>query len=135
MSKQKDETKTQETAAVEVSRFAVATFEENGFEKLTLPPFVTPDSIPIGGAVIGKIIKVIGDFTGKEGMEDTKNIWMQNAGGEFLLPMTGVIGNALLKVNGGEGSIIGKTLAVKRLPDEKDKKFHNRMFMFEVFIK
>jgi hypothetical protein len=111
-----------------------------GLKKLTLPPMLSPEQIPVNAVVSGKIIALANSISGRADMKESKLIHLQHeTGQEFLLPMTGVIKKA---IGGNEGvtANIGKTLFVKRTPDGETVKYGKpgdapkKVFMFDVYI-
>lgn len=117
------------------------------FQRLSLPDFVKPDSVPIGGAVCGRVVKIIGNFTSDPKMDDTQNLWMElgylmpdgsiemdKGGKEILFPITGTLGQSLLHIRGQERSIVGRKLIIVRKADGKDSNYDNKMFVFESIL-
>ena len=114
---------------------AVAAAIPAGLVKLTLPPLLKPDTIPIGSMVSGEIIALANSVSGKESMRESKLIHLRHDNGaEFLLPLTGVIKKAI-GGNDGVTANIGKKLFVVRQPDGAAANFGgNKMFMFDVYL-
>src|SRR5216684_749186 len=105
------------------------------YEKLTLPPFIAPDDIPVGAGVEGTVLRVIGNFTGDPEMDHTKNLVLQiKTGEEIMIPVTGVLGQSIASLGGPQG-VVGRDLVVVRLPDSISKNYKNKMFMFDVYIR
>ena len=70
--------------------------EMAGAERLNLPEMVNFKQMPIGMTVSGVVVKLVENFTGKKDMRKARLIQCQHkSGAEFLLPLTGVIKNAL----------------------------------------
>lgn len=112
-----------------------------GVKKLTLPPMLPPDQIPVKGIVSGVIIALAASISGRADMRESKLIHLRHESGqEFLLPMTGVIKKA---IGGNEGveKNIGKTLIIVRAPDGETTKYGKpgepakKVFMFDVYMK
>jgi hypothetical protein len=106
-----------------------------GLRKVSRPPLIKPDSIPVGALVSGEILELSPSFSKKKNMENSKLIKMRHANGsEFFFPLTGVIKNSL----GGESGVtenIGKTLHLVRLADGKAANYGgNKMFQFDVYL-
>lgn len=138
----KNKNKPQNTAAgsmptFDISKYVTQTSDQElkqglKAEKVTLPPFVKPDSIPVGAVIIGQIHAIIGDFTGREGMEDCQNLILKLADGELVtIPVTGTLQQSLLRVPVPH---VGKTIAIKRQLDGIDAHFKRSMFMFDVWV-
>jgi hypothetical protein len=107
-------------------------------ERRNMPAMFKPGDVPVGGAVVGEIIKFLASpvSTIKGNL-----VWLRhNSGQEFTFPVTGVIRNALApgvkdddeKLMETLDKEIGKILICKRLPD-KSSKYAKSMFMFDVF--
>ena len=107
-----------------------------GAKKLTLPPLLKPDSIPVGSMICGEILALAESVSGKESMRESKLIHLRHdSGEEFLFPLTGVIKKAIGGFDGVNNNI-GKTLFVVRKPDGTAANFGgNKMFMFDVYLK
>jgi hypothetical protein len=64
--------------------------------KVTLPTMLDLKTVPIGTTFSGKVIRLVENFTGKSDMRKARLLYMRHrSGAEFLLPLTGVIKNAL----------------------------------------
>lgn len=111
---------------------------ESQAEKLNLPEFLEPDSIPVGSIICCKVLDVIGDFTGRKDMADAKN-WIIECYSigqkpvKRMFPQGGVVEQATLKL-GADGPK-GKLIVIKRLPDSSTTKYgaEKRMFMFDIW--
>ena len=113
-------------------------------EKLNLPAMVDLKVVPVGVTISGEVVRLVENFTGREDMRKARLLYMTHASGtEFLLPVTGVIKNALKtfitedkddeEVYTLKPEIIGRTLYVTRQPDAPSKKYGGKpMFMFDV---
>lgn len=109
-------------------------------KKLTLPPLVKPDQVPIGGILTSVIVGLAASISPREDMRGSKLIHLRHENGtEFLFPLTGVIKKAL----GGEKGVtdnIGKTLIMQRQPDGETTKYTakgepaKKVFMFDVYL-
>lgn len=131
-----DETKTTDNPTTDQPKvsnamFVPANLDTAQYERVTLPTFLRPEDFPIGAMLAAKVVRIIGNFTNDPDMDDCQNLWLKNDAGEVLFPVTGVIGQALIKL----GDIVGRELVFIRLPDGKDGNFKNRMFMFDVAVK
>lgn len=104
--------------------------------KLTLPPMIKPDDVPMGQMVSGKIIALAPSLSSRSDMKNSKLIHMRHASGqEFLFPLTGVVKKAI----GGEDGVlnnVGKTLILKRSQDGETTKYggKKKVYMFDVYI-
>ena len=133
--------------------------------RLNLPPMLDIKQMPVGGGVSGVAEKIVENFTGRADMRKARLIQLKHKSGtQFLIPLTGVIKNAiksylvpddaakklmletakdakdkaeieLLDFYKLSPALAGKTLYVKRAPDSQSKKYGGKaMFMFDVFI-
>ena len=106
-------------------------------KKLTLPPLVKPEQIPVGALVTAKIVALAESISGREDMRKSKLLHLSAipAGDEFLFPFTGVIKKAL---GGDEGAAkaVGKTLYLKRTADGSTTKYGGvkKVFMFDIYL-
>ena len=115
-------------------------------ERLNLPPMLNLKEVPVKSTISGVIIKLVENFTGREDMRKARLLHLKHASGtEFLLPLSGVIKNALkpfiVEDTKDKESytlkpeIIGRTLYVTRQHDGTSKKFGGKtMFMFDVLL-
>lgn len=110
---------------------------------LTLPDFIPPGDVPIGSALIGMVLEIVGDFTGDPDMADCKNLVMQiplrpedkGKPKKIMFPITGELGQSLLRIPGSGAGLSGKILAIKRCPDRQSKKFKtNIQYHFETSL-
>lgn len=107
-----------------------------GLKKLTLPPLVKPEQVPVGGMIEAKIIALVGSISKKENMKNSKLMHLQAPDGtEFLFSLTGVIKKAI----GGEEGVtanVGKTLILVRQEDGSTEEYggKKRVFMFDVYL-
>lgn len=109
-------------------------------QKLTLPPLIKPDLIPVGSLLSGVIIAVVASISPREDMRGSKLLHMKHEyGTEFLLPLTGTIKKAVGGFDGAEKSV-GKTLFVVRQPDGETTKYSGKgepakkVYMFDVYL-
>ncbi len=109
-------------------------------KKLTLPPLLKPEMIPVGSVVSAQIVALANSISGRADMRESKLIHLRHENGtEFLLPLTGVIKKA---VGGDEGikNNVGKTLIVQRQSDGETMKYcakgepAKKVFMFDVYL-
>ena len=138
---------------------------EGEVQRLNLPAMIDLKTIPIGGLISGVCVKIVENFTGRSDMRKARLLQLKHKSGtEFLLPLTGVIKNALknhlipdeeakkamlltakdakdkaeielLDFYKLSPALAGKTLYVKRAPDSTSKKFGGKtMFMFDVLL-
>lgn len=109
-----------------------------GFKKLTLPPLLKPEQIPVGSMVSGEIIKLIDSISDKAPEGKLVHI-RHESGSEFILPLTGTIKKAL---GGFEGvkEQVGKKIVIVRMPDGETRKYTGpndppkKVFMFDVYL-
>lgn len=101
-------------------------------KRLNLPRLVNiADEFPIGSALVGEVVKIVDNFTGKPEMKGSKVLWMRHeSGAEFLFPLTGVVRKAL---EPDPEKFIGKTISIVRNPDGFSGKYKKAMFQFDVF--
>jgi len=111
-----------------------------GLKKLTLPPLLKPETIPVGAIVAGKIVALAPSISDRPSMKDSKLIHMKHdSGTEFLLPLTGTIKKAI-GGNDGVTANIGKRLVVVRNEDSSTTKYcgpgepPKKVFMFDVYL-
>jgi len=109
-------------------------------KKLTKPPMLKLDTIPVGAMVKGEVVGICDSLSPREDMRGAKLIHMKHENGaEFLLPLSGVIKKAIGGVDGVNENA-GKTLIVVRQPDGETTKYAakgegpKKVFMFDVFI-
>ena len=112
-----------------------------GFKKMNLPPLCKPETIPVGSVLSGEIVRIVPSISKRKDMADSKLIQLRHESGtEILLPMTGVIKQALGGFEGAE-KLIGKTLVVVRNPDGETTKYGSpndppkKVYMFDVYVK
>lgn len=126
------------STTVSASKYAVSAVLPKNIKKLTLPPLLKPQQIPVGQMVSGTIVALIGSISEK--VKEGKLIHLKHdSGEEFLLPLTGVIKRA---IGGFDGvtSNIGKKLFVVRQPDGETTKYSaageapKKQFMFDVYL-
>lgn len=126
-------------------------------EKLTNPPLVKPQTVPIGKTIIAVIVRLIQNFTGASDMRETLCLHLKHeTGREFMFPVTGQIKKAMEKLitytdaktrdekTGKEvtyqkgdlsAGVAGRKLFLTREPDGASKKFGGKpMFLFDVRI-
>lgn len=139
--------------------------DESQLERLNLPPMIDLKQMPIGGLISGVAEKIVENFTGRSDMRKARLLQLKHkTGTQFLVPLTGVIKNAikgyLIPDEAGKKSMLatakdakdkaeielldfyklspeltGKTLYIKRGPDSQSKKYGGKsMFMFDVLI-
>lgn len=114
----------------------VTTELPKGVKKLTMPPMIKPETVPVGSMVSGEIVALVASLSSRKDMEKSKLIHMRHeSGAEFLFPLTGVIKKAI----GGDEKItenIGNTLFLKRTPDGSTTKYGGvkKVYMFDVYI-
>ena len=111
-----------------------------GAKKLTLPPLLKPEMIPVGSVVSGKIQGLVASISPRPDMKDSKLVHLIHENGtEFLLPLTGTIKKALGGFEGAEKAT-GKVLIVKRQPDGATDKYSGKgepakkVYMFDVYL-
>lgn len=96
---QLDDTKLQMVPADNTSLYMQAAELEKEMataERLNLPQMVDLKKMPVGMTVHGAVVKLVENFTGKKDMRKARLIQCKNRNGtEFLLPLTGVIKNAV----------------------------------------
>ena len=105
-------------------------------KKLTLPPLLKTELIPIGSVVSGRLIALVPSISSRPDMKDSKLLHLQHENGtEFLLGLTGVIKKALGGYDGAEGHI-GQTIIVKRNPDGETEKYggKKKVYQFDVYV-
>jgi hypothetical protein len=107
-----------------------------GAKKLTLPPMVKPEQVPVGSVISGVIVALANSISGRADMRESKLIHLRHeSGSEFLFPLTGTIKKA---VGGNEGveANIGKTLIIHRNADSTTEKYGGvkKVFMFDVYL-
>jgi hypothetical protein len=138
---------------------------EDTVERLNLPPMLDMKMIPIGGMVSGALQKIVENFTGRSDMRKARLLQVKHKSGtEFLIPLTGVIKNALKsllvpddaakKIALGlakdakdkaeielldyyrlDPESVGRTIYIKRTADSSSKKYGGKtMFMFDVLL-
>lgn len=106
-----------------------------GLKKLTAPPLLKLEHIPIGQAVSGVILALAPSLSKRADMVNSKLIHLRHeSGSEFLVPLSGTIKNAV----GGEKGVedrIGKRLVLVRQPDGETTKYggKKKMFMIDVY--
>ena len=143
MGKNKTSSERSETALANISKVfqdssAIQKRIDSGeIERRNLPPMTKPGDCPIGGVLIGEIIRLVNSpTTAVKG----KLLWLRlENGAEITFPLTGTIRSALAP--GREGDEIetaiekevGKILVLKRLEDKQSDKYKKSMFMFDVF--
>lgn len=139
-SKNKDSKKLELVPATvgDVSLFAPAdnVLIPKGAKKLTLPPMIKPEQVPVGSVISGEIIALANSISGRADMRESKLIHLRHESGtEFLFPLTGTIKKA---VGGNEGveNNIGKKLIIQRNADSTTEKYGGvkKVFMFDVYL-
>lgn len=112
-----------------------------GFVKVSRPPLVKPDQIPVNGQIQAEIVGLSDSISKKESMQNSKLIHLRLSDGEFkgtefLFPLTGVIKQAV-GGNDGISKNVGKQLLIIRREDdvkEQDNGEIKKMFMFDVYM-
>ena len=108
-----------------------------GFVKVSRPPLVKPDQIPVNGQIQATILALCDSISQKESMQQSKLIHLKVADGtEFLFPLTGVIKQAV-GGNDGISKNVGKQILIIRREDdvkEQENGEVKKMFMFDVYI-
>ena len=104
--------------------------------KLTKPPLVKLESIPVGARVTAKIVDLVESISDRANMKEAKLIHLAHPNGtEFLIPLTGVIKKA---IGGFEGvkKNVGKTLILVRQADGSTTKYggEKKVFMFDIYL-
>lgn len=107
-------------------------------ERRNQPRMYKPEEVPVGGAVVGGVVKVCDSPVSTV---KGKLLWLRHESGEeFTFPCTGVIRNALAPGVDNEkelvaalGKYVGKTFVARRTPDKVSGKYKKSMFMFDVF--
>ena len=109
-------------------------------KKLTLPPMIKPDQVPIGSILSAVIVGLALSISPREDMRGSKLIHLRHdSGTEFLFPLTGVIKKAM----GGDKGVTdnaGKRLVIQRQPDGETTKYTakgeapKKVFMFDVYL-
>lgn len=101
-----------------------------------LPPMIKPDSVTMGLAIQGTIVKIVpSPSTEIKG----RLLWLNYKGTDFMFPCTGAIRNALApglkdddkKLDEMLEKEIGNYFYAKRLPN-KPSKYGKSMFVFDV---
>lgn len=139
--------------------------DESQFQRLNLPPMIDLKTMPVGGSISGIAEKIVENFTGRADMRKARLLQIKHKSGtQFLVPLTGVIKNAikqylvpdeaakktmmatakdakdkaeieLLDFYQLSPELAGKTILIKRGPDSSSKKYGGKaMFMFDVLI-
>lgn len=108
-----------------------------GLKKLTLPPLVKPEQVPIGGILSGEIVGLVNSISSRPDMRESKLLHLAHeTGQEFLFPLTGTIKKAL---GGNEGveKAVGQTLFLQRTADGETEKYggKKKVYMFDVYLK
>lgn len=107
-----------------------------GAVKLTKPPLVKLESIPVGSRVTAKIVDLVESISDRANMKEAKLIHLQHPNGtEFLIPLTGVIKKAIGGFDGVKKNI-GKTLILVRQADGSTTKYggEKKVFMFDIYL-
>lgn len=133
-------------ARVEASPAMLALFQANNerieqlkLERRNLPQMIKPSEVPVGGAIMGEIIKIVDSpVTTVKG----KLLWLKHESDqEFLFPCTGVIRSALApgierdseKLQTVLEKEIGKIFIAKAQGTKPSKQGGRDMFMFDVY--
>lgn len=108
-------------------------------ERRNLPQMIKPSEVPVGGAIIGEIVKIVDSpVTTVKG----KLLWLRHENGtEFLFPCTGTIRSALApgierdseKLQTVLEKEIGKIFVAKAQGTKPSKQGGRDMFVFDVF--
>lgn len=107
-----------------------------GAVKLTKPPLVKLESIPVGSQINAVIVGLEESISSRENMKEAKLVHLRHTSGqEFLLPLTGVIKKAIGGFDGVKKNI-GKTLILVRQPDGMTTKYggEKKVFMFDIYL-
>jgi len=109
-------------------------------KKLTLPPLIKPEQVPMNSILSGEIVGLAESISPRADMKESRLIHLRHeTGEEFLFPLTGVIKKAV----GGNAGItdnIGKMLFIHRKPDGETMKYAakgegpKKVFMFDVYL-
>jgi hypothetical protein len=109
-------------------------------KKLTLPPMVKLNQVPIGSVLVGIIIGVVDSLSSRADMRESKLIHLKHVSGEeFLFPLTAQIKKAVGGIDGLTKNA-GKMLVLKRLEDGETTKYGapgdapKKVYMFDVYI-
>ena len=116
--------------------FTLASELPKNLKKLTLPPMIKPETVPMGSVVSGVIVGLAASISGRADMRESKLIHLRHASGEeFLFPLTGVIKRAI-GGNDGVTKNIGKQLFLKRTADGETEKYggKKKVYMFDVYL-
>jgi hypothetical protein len=110
-------------------------------KKLTLPPLVKPDQMPVGTILSAVIVGIAPSISPREDMRGSKLIHLRHdSGTEFLFPLTGTIKKALGGEKGIVENYIGKRLVIQRQADGETRKYcapgepAKKVFMFDIYL-
>lgn len=138
MANNKPKTQTQAVAKVDDGTNYILTGYQapKNLRRLNLPRLVKMDQVPVDATIVGRLVKIQDNITGKAEMREAKLLWLKSNEGterevEFLFPMSGVIRKAL---EPKPEEYVGKTLYITRRPDGVSGKFKKAMFIFDVLV-
>jgi hypothetical protein len=115
--------------------------------KLTAPPLLKPNGVPVGETRAGEIVSLVENITGRKNMKRTYCFRLRHKSGkEFLFPITGTIKKDCASLFAPfdeteekpelklKPDSIGKKVYFTRLEDGFSDKFKKKMFRFDVNV-
>lgn len=100
---------------------------------------VRPREMPIGSAIEGRLLDVVGNITDDPELDDNGllhiSVVVRGAERKILFPITGTIAHDGLRIKGGIPALVGKNIALRREDDGASARYGgNQMFMIRLLV-